>query len=822
MVATPAPGTTNLGRREVEAVLAAARGLLGRQSFAETARSIFEACRNATGAEAGYVAVYTSDAAERLLVQQDAGAQPCRFHPSHPIPVRGLRADAYRMRRVVYTNDFAGATDAIPAGHLPIRNAMFVPMELEGRTVGMLGLANRDGGFDEEVGLLATAFADLAAIALSNSQALEALERSEERFRTTAESAADAIVLIDHQGQVVSWNRTAEAMTGYAAAEMVGRNVTDLMPARYRRAHEAGLGRSSCSDTYTGRVLEVACLRKDGGELPIELSLSRWATRDGVFFTGIIRDISARRRGEFERAFLIRASDVLAASLDSQTTLDKLASLAVPEVADWSFLELTDDRDGVRRVFGAHPDPATEARLEEFRRRHPLSAQARRLSAEVVRTGLPLLVPTVTEAYLETAVTSAEVRGLLRLLRIRSMLSLPLQVGADIVGVLSWFRSENPAPFEPRDLELAQEVGRRAATALQHAELHEATERERRRLQSVIEESRQLHRRISALRSELKHELAMGHIVGGSEAFRVALQQARAVAGGDTTVLLLGETGTGKELIARMIHHWSPRTAADLVPVNCASIPETLVESELFGYEKGAFTGAAERRAGKFEAANGGTLFLDEIGDLPLQSQAKLLRTLQDGYVQRVGATRMLKVEVRVVAATNQDLERLIRDGRFRSDLYYRLNVFPIRLPALRERVEDVRPLFEHFASFFARRLHRSIHAVDEAVFRRLEQYPWPGNVRELQNVAERAVILTVGATIEDRAVILPCGPPQPAVAGEGGSLADTQRHAILAALRESHGRVSGPGGAAERLGLKPTTLHAKMRKLGIARRPGI
>jgi len=298
------------------------------------------------------------------------------------------------------------------------------------------------------------------------------------------------------------------------------------------------------------------------------------------------------------------------------------------------------------------------------------------------------------------------------------------------------------------------------------------------------------------------------------------LRQASLAAPGDTTILLLGETGSGKELIARYIHEHSGRMRGPFVAVNCAALPESLVESELFGYEKGAFTGALARKPGKFEVAHRGTLFLDEIGDLPLEAQAKLLRVLQDGQLQRVGSTQSIQVDVRVVAATNQNLEEAVPAHRFRSDLYFRLSVFPIHIPPLRDRGDDIVTLAQYFVKYFAARLRKPVTGIAPSVQRRLLEYDWPGNVRELQNVVERAVILTSTPTIEPDAVALSAMPYQLRQEPASGvvALADAERRAILAALEASHWRVSGRGGAAERLGLKPTTLHAKMKKLGIRR----
>jgi formate hydrogenlyase transcriptional activator len=284
-------------------------------------------------------------------------------------------------------------------------------------------------------------------------------------------------------------------------------------------------------------------------------------------------------------------------------------------------------------------------------------------------------------------------------------------------------------------------------------------------------------------------------------------------------VLIRGESGTGKELIARAVHDLSPRQGRTFVKLNCAAIPTGLLESELFGHEKGAFTGAIMQKSGRFELAHQGTLFLDEVGDIPQELQPKLLRVLQEREFERLGSTRTIKVDVRLVAATNRDLARMVADGRFRADLYYRLNVFPIAVPPLRERREDIPRLVRHFTQHFARRMGRRIEAIPAAIMDALVSYSWPGNVRELQNVIERAVILSHGPALQ-----VPLGDLQSAVTqtleptAAAVTLAEAERKHILGALRETGWVVAGPKGAAARLGMKRSTLQEKMTKLRIFR----
>jgi len=352
-------------------------------------------------------------------------------------------------------------------------------------------------------------------------------------------------------------------------------------------------------------------------------------------------------------------------------------------------------------------------------------------------------------------------------------------------------------------------IGQILATAI-HRQRTEAV------LSAQIAEIRRLQASLEAENAYLRAEVAPAAdfegIVGQSPAIRTALARASQVAPLNTTVLLLGQTGTGKELLARAIHELSPRRDHILVKVNCAALPPTLIESELFGHEKGAFTGATATRSGRFELAHQGTLFLDEIGELPLDLQPKLLRVLQDGQFERVGGTRTYQVDARVIAATNRDLLRAIAEGRFREDLYYRLAVFPMLVPALRERREDIPLLVWSIVERRGRELGRKIERVPRRVMDALVSYDWPGNVRELENVIERALILATGSTLHVEEPI--------AVAARPASerLDAIERQHILRVLDRCGWRIHGQGNAAALLGLRPSTLRSRMQKLGIRR----
>jgi formate hydrogenlyase transcriptional activator len=420
---------------------------------------------------------------------------------------------------------------------------------------------------------------------------------------------------------------------------------------------------------------------------------------------------------------------------------------------------------------------------------------------------------------------------------LRSVIVLPLVVGSKRIGVLGadsphFGTQRSPTPIDVKRLEI---FAAQAAIGLMNARLYHSSQQDRARLRALLNERKSLQRQVLTLRDEVRSAHSLGRIIGDSEIMRAVLTDVERVAASDVTVLLLGDTGTGKELLARALHERSERVRRPFVPVNCAALPENLVESEMFGFERGAFTGAHIRKPGRFELADHGTLFLDEIGDLPLNAQAKLLRVLQDGEVFRIGSTKPVRVDVRLVAATNHDLAAAVTEGRFREDLFYRLSVFPIRIPPLRERTEDIPALANHLALQCARRMGKHITGIGPGVLEALTSYAWPGNVRELRNVIERSVILSVPPVITADAIRLESMPlrsapaesaaiKHEAAAPESGTasgpitLADAERQAIIDALRRAEGRISGIAGAAALLGLKPTTLHAKMKKLHVRR----
>lgn len=385
------------------------------------------------------------------------------------------------------------------------------------------------------------------------------------------------------------------------------------------------------------------------------------------------------------------------------------------------------------------------------------------------------------------------------------MINLPMVVQEACLGTLN-IGSIEAGPPDPADVDFLQQVATQIGFAIAHVNAYE----------EITRLKEQLARENVYLAEELKANQDFGIVVGRSQAFEQVLTLARQAAPTGATVMVTGETGTGKEVLARAIHERSLRRDRAFVRLNCAALPAGLIESELFGHERGAFTGAEHQRVGRFELADGGTLFLDEVGEMPLEAQAKLLRVLQDGLVDRVGGANAIPVDVRVIAATNADLHRAIQQGRFRSDLYYRLNVFPIHMPPLRERPEDIPILARHFLRVHSRRLKRQCEDFDGVSMERLVQYAWPGNVRELENIVERALILCHERLLRiDPAMVHVRVPPE---SGPRRTLHDEERHHILQTLTLLDWRIEGPGGAAEQLGLAPSTLRSRMRKLAIRR----
>jgi formate hydrogenlyase transcriptional activator len=389
--------------------------------------------------------------------------------------------------------------------------------------------------------------------------------------------------------------------------------------------------------------------------------------------------------------------------------------------------------------------------------------------------------------------------------RFRSYIDLPLMKGGQLIGTIK-FLSKEKGSYTDTQMRLLQDIAKIVAIAVSNALAYEEIK--------CLKEQLLLENRV--LQEEIVQRSIYEEIVGSSSSLQKVLAAIDKVALTDSTVLITGETGTGKELVAHAIHRRSPRNERALVKVNCASLPAELIASELFGHEKGAFTGALQQRIGRFEAANGGTIFLDEIAELSPEIQVSLLRVLQEREFERVGGNRTIKTDVRVIAATNKDLRREVSEGRFRMDLFYRLNVFPVHVPPLRERVKDIPMLVDYFAARLAARTGKKISQIEKRSLSAMQQYGWPGNIRELQNVIERCVILADGEVLRVDPSMLMQGAPSIATAPIVTGFESDRKAQIEAVLRETRGKVYGPHGAAARLCLPATTLDSQLRALGI------
>ncbi len=464
---------------------------------------------------------------------------------------------------------------------------------------------------------------------------------------------------------------------------------------------------------------------------------------------------------------------------------------------DHAVLTLRNEETGLLDVYALH---ANVAQLLEAQGPYDPEGMP---AAEVLATGKPVVARDI-DAW---RYTNPNFRRFVNL-GLKSICSVPLVMRNRIAGTLALSRITNDL-WTPDDIEFLAQVANQIAIAVDNALSYRA----------LTELKERLATEKLYLEDEIRLDNNIGNMVGTAPAFQSVLQGVQIVAPTDSTVLILGETGTGKELVARAIHELSGRKKGSFVKVNCAAIPASLIESELFGHEKGSFTGAFAQKIGRFEVAHQGTLFLDEIGEMPLELQPKLLRAIQDQEFERVGGNRTIRTNVRFVAATNRDLKAMVDANTFRADLYYRLHVFPVSVPPLRERPEDIPLLTRYFVQKHAQRMGRKIDQIPTSAMETLMRYEWPGNIRELQNVLERSVILTTGNTlriampeVEEkgvRAVLDVRNSPT-------GQTAERDR--IIRALEEAKGQVGGPDGAAARLGLRRTTLQSRMRKYNIAR----
>ncbi len=626
--------------------------------------------------------------------------------------------------------------------------------------------------------------------------AMDALRRADLQLRSIVESVSDyAIYLLDKDGCVATWNPGAERIKGYEASEVLGMHFSRFfIQEDVERGKPAELLRLAAA---RGRVEQEGWrVRKDGSRFWADAVLTaiRDVSGELIGYAKVTRDFTDRKRAE--EAVMLQLSGALLANMDVRKLLEAISA---------SLREVIPHDAATLGLF----EPATSTLMTQF-----LGADERgarrgdvRLVVEGSPTGLAFRKgePVVVNRLEESPFAPESMRHLTGL-GMKSGCWVPLVHRGEAIGTLM-VASRIESAFGQSEAEMLSEIAGHVAMAVSNAVAY----RQISELRDKLTQEKQY------LEDEINLENRFEDIVGESAGLRQVLKEIETVAPTDATVLIQGETGTGKELLARAIHRLSGRSEHTFIKLNCAAIPAGLLESELFGHEKGAFTGAIARKMGRLELAHEGTLFLDEIGEMPLDLQPKLLRALQEREFERLGGNRPISVNVRLIAATNRDLAKMVAEKQFRSDLFYRLKVFPIFAPPLRERASDIPVLVRHFVATHSRRMGKVIDSIPEETMRALTKWSWPGNIRELENLLERAVILTRGSVLYVPLTELQIAEEE-ASELENPTLHAAEREHILRALREAKGQIGGTDGAAERLGLKRTTLNSKIKKLGIER----
>jgi formate hydrogenlyase transcriptional activator len=627
-------------------------------------------------------------------------------------------------------------------------------------------------------------------------EAERALRESEQQLEAILNNSTAIIYLKDPEGRYIRVNREFESLFGVNRREVLGRTDCDLFPkdvADQFRTHDRQVMQG-------GKPLEFEEVAPHEGGAHTYISI-KFPLLDaaGIPYAvaGISTDITERKQAQ--EAVLLEVTSTLVSHLDIRELLSCIsASLRKAVPHDYASLTLYDPETRQLRLQGLTPpydkDPFHESTLL------PLSSSP---SGQAFSSRQPVVINLAERFPFPDGIGPR-----LKAEGFKSALWLPLVRSDRALGTLN-LASRRESAFGSVEITLLSQLANQVAIALDNALAYRQISG---LFDRLVEEKRYLE-------DELKTEYNFEEIVGESGGLKRVLKQVETVAPTDATVLILGETGTGKELIARAIHNLSGRRDRTFVKLNCAAIPTGLLESELFGHEKGAFTGAISQKIGRLELAHRGTLFLDEVGDIPPEIQPKLLRALQEKEFERLGSTRTLSVDVRLIAATNRDLARMVQERQFRSDLYYRLRVFPITVPPLRERSEDISILAHYFAQKHAQRMNRRIENIPPETLQALSKWSWPGNVRELENLIERAVILSTGPVLRVPLAELKSSETTALTdLGNGELLEDAEREHIIRILRETKGVIGGPQGAAARLGVKRTTLNSKMRKLGIGR----
>jgi formate hydrogenlyase transcriptional activator len=627
------------------------------------------------------------------------------------------------------------------------------------------------------------------------------------------EFAPDAVVTTDAAGRILEVNAETERQFGYTHQELVGELVEKLIPQRLREAyqHPRLTNEQTTENSAMQRGIKLFGLHKNGREFPVDISLHPVVTELGTLFYSVIRDTSEREAVIVELGQHLKLERVLSEltakfisvpdhRLDQEIT-SGLRVLVETLGNDHAHFGQIDSVTGDIVITHAWARPGFA--LSE----HRILEVCFPWLASRIRNGETC----VAEQPADLPPEAARERLYMEAVGQKSSLVVPYQVAGVVNGGLGIgsFRQ-----YQKWDDWLIRRV-KGIACVFANAIARKQADKELRKATAQIQELKgKLERENTYLREDIKLEYPHGAIVGNTTAIRSVLKRVEQVAKTDAAVLILGETGTGKELVARTIHELSRRKQNPMVKINCAALPATLIESELFGREKGAYTGALAREIGRFEHADQSTIFLDEIAELPQELQPKLLRVLQEGEFERLGSPKTIRVDVRVVAATNRDLDTLMRQGKFREDLFYRLNVFPIIVPPLRERREDIPLIASHLLQDLSKRMGYNVEGFQTATMREFQKYSWPGNIRELRNVIERSLILNNGPIFRAEVPNIPRDK-----APELRRLDEVDTEYLRKVLQSTHWRVRGPGGAAEVLGLKPTTLEARMKKLGIRRR---
>ncbi|MGH9345046.1 MAG: sigma 54-interacting transcriptional regulator [Terriglobia bacterium] len=609
------------------------------------------------------------------------------------------------------------------------------------------------------------------------------------------ESLPDSIILTDPEGQVIRVNSQAVRLFGYTPEEITGQHLS-----KFYTPEDAALGKPG--EHFSGARESGRCddegwrVRQDGSRFWARVVITALRDPSGRLqgFSKIARDFTERKKAE--DSLLLEITNVLISNLDIRKLLSAI-SASLREIAphEYASLALYDpDLDKLRLLVLISPDNRI-LNADEL-----VVLVEGTPSGQVFATRQPLIINRLdSRSFSDRSIRHLVDAG------VKAGCWLPLISRGRALGTLS-VASRREGAYASVNFELLSQIAGQVALVIDNA--------------VAFRQIAELNDRLAEEKQYLESELGAGYneIVGKSAVLRRVLQKIETVAPTDATVLIQGETGTGKELIARAVHNLSARREHTFVKLNCAAIPSGLLESEIFGHERGSFTGAVAQKIGRLELAHHGTFFLDEVGDMPLELQPKLLRALQEREFERVGGTRTIPVDVRLVAATNQDLEEMVRERRFRSDLYYRLKVFPVVIPPLRERPEDIPTLARYFMQKYALQMGKHIQRIAPKSLQGLAGWAWPGNVRELENLIERAVILSRGPELD-----IPLAEFE--VKGDRDrraspqTLQEAEREHILRVLRESKGVVGGPLGAAARLGIKRTTLNFRMRKLGITRK---